>query len=630
MDQRFRALDLVRKYEPEAAWKLMLGILPKGHDSVSPSAQPRWRDFTAEKTESVTWPLIHRGADDISRRLLEDAQLDAERWTDLLERLGDLTPDSIDALDALDVAETLIKDEPDRALVWDNLRRLLHDNRQFLDAEWALPEKILDRLEDIYERFAPIDPLKKIAWLFEHSVALPSPSSRGWESEQRDLATARSEAALKLFNDAGAAGILALARLVKCPGFIGGALAKAGVSVSELDALLETAIRSDHEGERDLAHGLIHATFPTRKEAWAQSFITKARTQNWGEAALMTIMRALPQKRWTWDQVSESGTEFEASYWRKAPIYWMSDDGDEISFAIRKLIDVGRARAALSLANSPDQIYLPSSLLVELLQQAASQPFEDSLDRNEPVMFQHYVAEILQELDGRDDIDHQDLIRLEWNYLLLLEHSHRPAKVLLRALSEEPAFFIEVLSLIYKSKDEENEERDATEFERVQAVATQAFRLLEQWDHIPGAQDNGTIDAEALETWIRQTRSLAKDCGREDIADLKIGNMLASSPVDADGNWPAVPVREALDLFRSKSMLSGFRSGTYNRRGVTSRLVDEGGQLERDEASKYRAWAKELGFDYPHTAKALDMIAESYEDDAKRHDQDAERSDWES
>ncbi|MFZ2990030.1 MAG: XRE family transcriptional regulator, partial [Ideonella sp.] len=44
LDERLRALDLIRRREPHAAWKLMLGILPRGHDSSIPSSWPLWRD----------------------------------------------------------------------------------------------------------------------------------------------------------------------------------------------------------------------------------------------------------------------------------------------------------------------------------------------------------------------------------------------------------------------------------------------------------------------------------------------------------------------------------------------------------------------------------------------------------
>ncbi len=129
------------------------------------------------------------------------------------------------------------------------------------------------------------------------------------------------------------------------------------------------------------------------------------------------------------------------------------------------------------------------------------------------------------------------------------------------------------------------------------------------------------IDGEALEAWIKEARALAKTAGREDIADSRIGHMLSASPMGADGNWPAEPVREVIDLFRSKPMIEGFCIGKSNRRGVTTRAPRDGGNLERQEAAKYRNWAKAISFDHPHTAKALDTLANSYEDQARRHDE---------
>ena len=75
-------------------------------------------------------------------------------------------------------------------------------------------------------------------------------------------------------------------------------------------------------------------------------------------------------------------------------------------------------------------------------------------------------------------------------------------------------------------------------------------------------------------------------------------------------------------------MLEGFRVGKANRRGVTSRMPDDGGALEREEAAKYRVWAKAVALDHPYTAKALHELADYYDRQAKREDQEAERYDW--
>ncbi|WP_246174988.1 XRE family transcriptional regulator [Bradyrhizobium paxllaeri] len=629
LDLRLQALDLIRKKESGSAWKLMLGVLPQGHDTSTPSPMPRWRDFTVDEVEIVTRGLMVRGATAITERLLTDVGTDSTRWSALLDRFADLVPDTKRALEALDAAESKITKKADRAAVWTSLRRVLHHHRQFPDAEWSLPGEVLDRLDAIYARFAPSDPLERVAWLFEQSVALPRPSAEGWKAERRDVDVARQEAAQVLFAEGGVATVLALARLVDAAGYIGKALYESGLSESDLEQLLEAAIRSDNSRERDVAHGLIAYIFQDRKEPWAAALIARAKEQTWGDTALLTILRALPVEPWTWNQATEAGAEIEESYWRRTPVFWMSEDVN-VEFAIRKLISVGRARHALSLAGRDSKVDLPSNLLLEVLHEAARQPFENTGDMNEATMFQHYVAEILQNLDERGDVDSNALIRIEWDYLPILARSRRPAKVLMKALSEQPSFFIEILSVVFKATEESGVvDAEPENPERARAVASHAYRLLEQWDRLPGTRDDGTIDSTALESWIKEARSLAKAAGREDIADSRIGNVLAASKNGADGNWPAEAVRDVIDLFRSKPMINGFVAGKSNRRGVTTRSPRDGGDLERKEAAKYRNWSKAISFDHPHTAKALDTLADSYEAQALRHDQSAERLDWE-
>lgn len=630
LDERLRAIDLIRKREPGTAWKLMLGVLPSGHDSSSPSPTPRWRDFSVDKVETVTWPLIGRGAVALSQRLLEDVGLDPHRWVELIDRTSDVAPGPDVVLDALEAAEPRMTGKADRNVMWDKLRRALNHNRQSPDAEWRLPDPILDRLDALYDRFEPADPLERIAWLFQNGVALPRPSAEGWRANERDVAAAQVEAARALFTERGIAGVLALARMTETAGYIGRAIYDAGFPASDIDALIEAAVRSDEPQERDVAHGLIISMFRDRKEAWGAELIAKARTLAWGDTALISILRALPTARWTWDQVAAIGGEIETTYWRRAPVFWMSEDSEDVGYAIRHLIDVGRARHALPLAGRDAKVRLPTELLVEVLTEAARQPFESEGDGNEATMFQHYVAETLGVLDERDDVDRNALVTLEWNYLRLLEHSRRPAKVLLRALSEEPPLFIQMLSAVFRPREESGVvEPEPADPEQARAVASQAYRLLSLWNRLPGTREDGTIDGGVLEAWVKDARLLAKAAGREDIADSKIGEMLSASPIGVDGAWPAEPVREVLDLFHSKPMLDGFQVGKSNRRGVTSRMPRDGGEQERQLAAQYRAWAKVIGFEHPHTAKALGGLADRYDWDAQRHDEDAERLDWE-
>jgi hypothetical protein len=63
-----------------------------------------------------------------------------------------------------------------------------------------------------------------------------------------------------------------------------------------------------------------------------------------------------------------------------------------------------------------------------------------------------------------------------------------------------------------------------------------------------------------------------------------------------------------------------------NQRGVTMRGIFAGGRQERDEATTYRAHADKLRDRWPRTGALLEQIAASYEADARREDNDSERS----
>lgn len=631
LDQRLRAIDLIRKQENEVAWKLMLEVLPRGHDTSTPSPMPRWRDFSVETEEVVTYALIGRGAAAITERLLDDVGVNASRWVALLDRFASLVPTAEVGLVALETAEQKMTDKADRAVLWTSLRRVLHHNRRFPDAGWSMSGEVLDRMEVIYDCFEPADPFERIAWLFEPQVALPKPSAAGWEAQERDVDDARQQAAQALFAEGGVTAVLTLARLVSTAGYLGKALYESVLSTPDLDAVIDAALQSDNEHERDVGHGLIISAFRDHGEPWAEALINRARGGAWGDVALLTIMRALPVQRWTWDQVASIGQKFEEAYWQRAPVLWVNDDSDAVAFAIRKLVSVGRARHALPLASQGSKTDLPSDLLVEVLREAVRQSFESNGDANDATMFQHYVGEILHLLDERSDVDKDTMIALEWAYLPLLEHSRRPVKMLLEALSTQPKLFIEMLSAVFEASEESGViEVEPENPERARAVADQAYRLLEIWDRLPGTREDGVIDYEPLEAWIKEARSLAKAVGREDVADSRIGNMLSAAPIGLDGNWPAEAVREAIDLFRSKPMIEGFIVGRSNRRGVTTRMPRDGGILERQEVVKYRGWAKAIAYEHPHTAKALNMLADSYEDQARRNDEDAERLDWRS
>jgi hypothetical protein len=152
---------------------------------------------------------------------------------------------------------------------------------------------------------------------------------------------------------------------------------------------------------------------------------------------------------------------------------------------------------------------------------------------------------------------------------------------------------MDVLRAVYKPSEESGVvEEPPDKMAHATAVASQAFGLLRIWNRVPGTGEKGMIDGAALESWVKEARILAERTGPKEIADQKIGEILSASPAGDDGIWPAIPVREVIEIVRSSHLETGFVIGHPNRRGVTTRSPRDGGAQERALVNQYREFAR--------------------------------------
>lgn len=629
--ERLTVVDSLRVKHPEAAWRLLLQILPKNHDSVSPAPQPRWLDFSEWEKESVTVRMIRKTAKEVSARVIEDAGEDADRWCELIDRIPDLGPDPSAAIARLRVIAPKLRMSDGQDKLRTRLRSLIARHRSYQDAGWAMEPAELEALEEIYHALAPVDPVARHGWLFRSDAKLPNLRKAGWQEARTELLKERQRVALELYQTGGLDAVFALAGQTTEPGYIGEALRQTGIPDDDQETIVERALRQPDPRYHDLAFGLVSASVRERGQSWAEALVLRANAEEWGGASVLTLLKALPQQRWGWRLAESLGPDIDDQYWRDIPILWIEGSAEDIAFAATKLNAVQRAHHAIELLGQHLQLGLPTQLLIDTLKQAPGDSATSSKAAgNDAVMFQHYVVEILKCLDGRQDADEEVLMRIEWAYLRALEYSERQPIVLLKALAARPEFFIEIMKRIYRSSEESGVvEEPLGDPEDAENIGLQAYTLLRLWDRVPGSDDQGRIDSPALSNWVRRARLLAVEAGREGIVDQKIGDVLSASTPDPDGSWPQRAVRDLIESMRNSDIESGFAIGLYNRRGVTTRGLRDGGDLERTEAARYRAYAKAVELEWPRMAALLERIADDYEREAQMHDVRAEQLDWE-
>jgi len=318
----------------------------------------------------------------------------------------------------------------------------------------------------------------------------------------------------------------------------------------------------------------------------------------------------LPFVPGTWDRVARLLGPDEAPYWSKTSANpYEADTGLEP--AIDKLIHHGRPRAALGCLHKMlhvKQLFDGWRAVRALLAALASTEGARSMDACETV-------EIIKALQADQATNPDDLFQIEWAYLPLLnKHNNAAPKLLKRRLATEPAFFCEVIRLVFRSKKEEHltEELKA---ER-KGIATNAYRLLSEWRIPPGCQADSTFDGDALGRWLDAVKKECAETGHLEVAMTMIGHSLIHAPADPGGLWMHRSVTAALDAKDAEDMRTGFRVELYNSRGA--HWVDPTGAPEREFATKYRAQAEAVeNAGYPRLAATLRELAVSYEREAE-------------
>ena len=594
LEERLRVLDILRRRHPKASWALMIAITPKTHDVCTPNAHPQWRDFSSDRVENVTYDLIRRGAVEIATRLLEDVGVDVGRWEQIIDLVQGLEPTLGEmASGRLLEATPLITESGDRAQLRANLRGFLNHHRSFPDTEWAIPESELENFQCVYDQLEPSDVVERRAYLFDRGPVLVRPSGHQWEVNEKLANQMRVEAVEALLSQGGVADILRLARTVKNARWVGRAAMESSTSDAVLAELLKTGLRSDDQREADLAQGMIGAGCVLRSPAWTDDLWDRTNSEGWGPRAVERLLSALPIGRTTWNRAAAAGTDVETAYWKQVSVFLNRGSSEEIIYAAEKLIWVSRARHAVELLGQNVQTGLPSELVIRALRLALLEIIgPDGADGNYETMFSYYIAKLFQGLDAAADVGEREMVELEWAYFQVLQHSERPAKTLQKALASSPAFFMQILCAVYlPSKDSGIVEPEPEDSEKAQSVASQAWSLLRDWRRIPGSNDNGEIDGEALETWVKEVRKHCAACGRVEVGDRQIGNILAAAAIDKDGAWPPAAIRDVIEITRSRELEAGILIGVNNRRGVTWRSPLDGGAQERDLAANYRRWS---------------------------------------
>jgi hypothetical protein len=611
VSERIAVVRKISLARPEVGFKLALTLLPVTHDITHGTSKPRLRDFGDAAKIPPAGEDIATAFRAYAELAVELAGTHAPRLAALIDRLAVLEPKSRERAIVLIRSTARAASAEDKYDLWTKLRLFTQQHRGFQNAKWALTEEHLRPLETLCQEIAPDDPLHRDLWQFNDLV--PKMQNRIAGDWVEEANKSRRHVVRGILDDRGIPAVIALAKAAKEPHLVGFALGEAAQSQETLEAAFGSEFTANPELDEDFfvaVSGAAHFRFGAAWDRWIAGVAVRLDAL---DAAANLFLR-WPDTKETWDFVETLGPSIDEEYWKRKYALNQSSDTD-LLFAIEKYNLVGRFSASVDLVAHQEK-RVPTRVCVRVLRGLIGEINATKLNRQNTL---YSVLQLLQALQGREDISIEELASIEYQYLPLLEHQGEPV-ALIQLLKSSPKFFVEVLCDVYLP-DSEKERTEISEERQVKARF--AYQMLQSMKSLPGFTEDDQ-DVDSLRNWIAEVRDLAREADREVIADQQIGQMLAYAPADSeDKAWPARPVRDLIEECASDEIERGISISRFNMRGVIRKAIYEGGGQERAFALQYRTWA-EASASWPRTCAMLRRIAEDRERDAELADTHAE------
>ena len=607
-EKRKAAIETVLKEQPDVGWTLLLLLLPHNHSITTGCRKPTWRnyiprDWKDDVSRAEYWEQV-TAYTEIMVRIAKES---VEKTGELIEHLPDLPEPArkglLNHLASKDIADL---SAIERLSLWDNLDNLVRRHRRFADAKWALPEEALLKIEEVANTLAPETPELLYQRLFGNRDYALFEEKGNYDEQRRKLDEARRVAVQTILESGGFQAVSTFARSVASPYEVGRVLG--GIKIEKLETdILPALLNTIDDTEKQVMEGFVSVRHWKLKWAWVDSVLER----DWTKAQKAKFLVLLPFEEEAWRRVADQlGEQDEGRYWRNVKVDRYGA-GDDLTIAIEKLLKYQRASSAVLCVYRMVENggLFDESLAIRSLLAVLEEPSDiKCLDRDGTV-------EVIKRLQESSTANQDSLFKIEWNFLPWLDQFSPESPITLeKRLASDPAFFVEVVQLVFRS--EKDNQDDAKPDEQRDNLARNAYRLLSEWRRCPGIFDDDSFDVNAFKAWLGEARRITEETGHGEVAQIQIGHVLTHAPSDPNGLWIHEAVAEALNGKDTGPMRSGFTTELFNQRAAHFFTA---GEEELELAQKNRDKANALEAEgFSRFATAMSEFAHGYEQDAER------------
>jgi hypothetical protein len=609
-EMRFASIKALEREFPKTAWKVLLQLLPSPHGSTSGTSKPEWRSFISSdyKDEYNDTEYNHQIIE-YSNYVIFISEKDFLKLPDLVDHLQYFSIDIFNA--SFNIFQKFSKTNAscvDKYSLWINLLDFINTHRKYSEADWALDDDYLEKLSSLLPDLKPLNIELLYRRLFSSGILDLCEEKGDIIEQEKAITVIRNDAVLELFNKGGYELIYDFSGTVESPSTVGSSLSSIVNEENEI-FILDLLSRVDQSSIQFISGYIWGRNFKTKG-----AFIEKINLNQWKPADVSNFLMFLPFKAQTWKLVeTHLGLDFEYLYWNKVHVvsYQCNDDSDRYIGA-DKLLKYERPIDSIHCLHHilrNQKIVEVGSTIRALLDLVKK---KETLSTMDIYAVKGLLGYIISCVEMKDD----DRFRIEWAYLPLItdkENTDFSPHYLTRKLVQEPSFFCEIVGLAYRS-DKEGSEAKWTEMQM--NTKTNARKLLNEWNVIPGTLEDGSFDPVAFDHWFEEVSTISRESGHSNPVLWVIGRVLIHAPEFSNKLWIHPKLAEFLDQRKLDKLRQSYKETVHNSRGVYWIDPEAKSEIKLSELYRSRADATALlGFD--RFSRVLRELSEDYAFQAK-------------
>lgn len=537
-DDKISFVSRIKRININETFGLLLRLLTfdtAGFETRSPKFLEKVSENTSKKATREEWLECISGYNEI---LLEVLSSNKNLLTEIMKDFNGLYIETKQVLMKFFQKE---KNNQNIYQFWYQLYLQIAKNKQFRNANWAVSDDELKKMEEIEKAIRPTDLYLLHKPLFaEQDYELIDEDVKDWSVELDKIKEKRFSALKQLFDQDGEKAIFKFMKTERMAENV--ACILSDFDNIDFSYFFPSFLLTENEIEKAFIKKYIW--YLSRKG----NGIEKINFKTWNETEKINFCLFMQFEQSTWNFV-QNLLDNPMDYWQEVDVLPLQSDSD-LTMATEKFISVKRywlAAGCLFAQNynkkeiSEEKLFKVMSLLASKKEQwKYIDPYE--------------IITLLKLIQNSNlSIDDKASIELKFVSYFIKNNSIR-LKYVFEKIAIMPQFFLDIVSEVYRPEGDSKQKKVSKEKE--EHIANM-FHILSRWKTVPCVL-NGKLNSADFDEWLNTVVDGAIKINRLSIVHILIGGVLYYAPHDTDSFWIDKHIAEILDKTSNTKMLQGF------------------------------------------------------------------------